>query len=83
MSSFVDIAETLDTPTVEHEYDTRFTPLDMYVELGGEVYQLIRAKHNGELFFVYHGKILSYDRTRDGIPLDIEVVRSQYPEYLL
>ena len=66
-----------------HEYATRFTPLDMYVELGGEVYQLIRANHNGELFFVYHGKILSYDRKRDGIPLDIEVVRSQYPEYLL
>lgn len=65
------------------EYLARFTTLDKYVELSGEIYPLIQANHSGELFFFYHGKILQYEQVRDGIPLDMQVVIKDYPEYLL
>ena len=70
-------------PATNHEYAARFTPLDKYLELSGEVYQLIRANHNGVLYFVHNGKVLQYDETRDGTPLDLASIKRLYPEYLL
>jgi hypothetical protein len=62
---------------------TRFTTLDTYVLLDGELHPLIRAEHDNRLFFLYRGKILEYDGIRDGEPLDIEVVLAMYPEFLI
>lgn len=58
------------------------TPLDKYLMLGANVYQIYKTEKKQDIF-VHDGKVVWYDPQIDGATLSWEQIEENHPEVLI